>query len=70
MIRIDGHLDDHWSTWLGELHITRDEDGGSTVTVPLADQAQLHGVLAGLRDMGAVLIELRSMSPTVPGTGR
>jgi hypothetical protein len=46
-IRVKGHLDDHWSTWLGELDILRGEDGSSTVTVPVADQAQLHGVLSG-----------------------
>jgi hypothetical protein len=58
-IRVAGHLDDHWSAWLGDLELTRDDDGTTTVTVTVADQAQLHGVLAGLRDIGAVLIELR-----------
>jgi hypothetical protein len=61
-IRVDGHLDDHWSAWLGSLDLTRDDDGTTTVTVSVADQAQLHGVLANLRDIGAVLIELR---PTI-----
>jgi RimJ/RimL family protein N-acetyltransferase len=60
-IRVDGHLDDHWSGWLGELDMTRDDDGATTVTVSVADQAQLHGVLAGLRDIGAVLTELRTI---------
>ena len=59
VIRVDGHLDDHWSAWLGDLDLTRDDDGTTTVTASVADQAQLHGVLAGLRDIGAVLIELR-----------
>jgi len=59
-IRVDGHLDDHWSTWLGDAALTRDDDGATTVTVAVADQAQLHGVLAGLRDIGAVLTELRA----------
>ena len=59
-IRVDGHLDDHWSAWLGELDMTRDDDGTTTFTVSVADQAQLHGVLAGLRDVGAVLLELRT----------
>ena len=65
-IRVDGHLDDHWSAWLGELDLTRDGDGTTTVTVPVADQAQLHGVLAGLRDIGAVLIELRTTGAPAP----
>jgi RimJ/RimL family protein N-acetyltransferase len=59
-IRVEGHLDDHWSGWLGGLDMTRDGDGATTVTVQVADQAQLHGVLAGLRDIGAVISELRT----------
>jgi hypothetical protein len=58
-IRVEGHLDDHWSDWLGGLDMTRDDDGATTFTVEVADQAQLHGVLAGLRDIGAVISELR-----------
>ena len=61
-IRVDGHLDDHWSARLGELDLVRDDDGTTTVTVSVADQAHLHGVLAGLRDMGAVLTDLRVTS--------
>lgn len=59
-IRVEGHLDDHWSDWLGGLDMTRDDDGATTVTVQVADQAQLHGVLGGLRDIGAVISELRT----------
>lgn len=68
-IRVEGHLDDHWSVWLGDLGMTRDDDGNTTVTVAVADQAQLHGVLAGLRDIGAVLIGLRTLGRTA-GTRR
>jgi hypothetical protein len=56
--RVEGHLDDHWSAWLGDLTIARHHDGTSTLTGPVADQAQLHGVLAGLRDIGATLLSL------------
>ena len=62
-IRVDGHLDDHWSAWLGEVDMTRHDDGTTTLTVEVADQAQLHGVLAGLRDIGAVLTELHATGP-------
>ena len=65
-IRVEGHLDDHWSSWLGGLDMTRDDDGATTVTVEAADQAQLHGVLAGLRDIGAVISELRTRDAAVP----
>jgi RimJ/RimL family protein N-acetyltransferase len=66
-ITVDGHLDDHWSAWLGELDMTRADDGTTTITVPVADQAQLHGVLAGLRDIGVVLTELRIRSDADDG---
>ena len=64
-IRVDGHLDDHWSAWLGELDITRNDDGTTTILASIADQAQLHGVLAGLRDIGAVITELRTTGAAV-----
>jgi hypothetical protein len=64
-IRVDGHLDDHWSERLGGLTICRNDDGTSTLAGPVADQAQLHGVLAGLRDIGATLLELRSVRDAV-----
>lgn len=64
-IRIDGHLDDHWSAWLGELDMTHDDDGTTTITTQIADQAQLHGLFAGLRDIGAVITELRTTDALV-----
>ena len=65
-IRVHGHLDDHWSTWFGTLDISRHDDGTSTLTGPVADQAQLHGILAGLRDIGATLICLRTIDSGAP----
>ncbi len=65
-IRVDGHLDDHWSAWLGDLDLTRNDDGTTTITVSVVDQAQLHGVLAGLRDIGAELTDLRTISRLMP----
>lgn len=58
LIRVASHLDDHWSARLGEATLIRDEDGTTMITVSVADQAQLHGVLIGLRDLGAVLLSL------------
>jgi RimJ/RimL family protein N-acetyltransferase len=59
-VRVDGHLDDHWSSRLGGLAITHDPDGSTTLAGPVADQSQLHGLLSGLRDIGATLLELRA----------
>ncbi len=61
--RLAGHLDDHWSAMLGGLTLARGDDGTTTVTGPVADQAQLHGVLARVRDLGAILLSLRAVDP-------
>ena len=45
-IRVAGHLDDHWSVLLGGLTLARCPDGTTTLIGAVADQAQLHGVLA------------------------
>jgi hypothetical protein len=58
VIRVEGHLDDHWSDRLGGPVIRRHPDGTTTLTGRLADQSQLYGVLSGLRDLGATLLSL------------
>ncbi len=60
-IRLGGHLDDHWSAWLDGLSITREVDGTTTLSGAVTDQAQLHGVLAKVRDLGAPLISLERL---------
>jgi hypothetical protein len=62
-LRVAGHLDDHWSAWLGDLTLTRHDDGTTALTGPVADQAQLHGVLAAVRDMGVTLLSLQACVP-------
>ena len=62
-ITVGGHLDDRWSAWFGGVKIRRNDDHTTTLTAPLADQAQLHGLLAGLRDVNAPLVSLRSPAP-------
>lgn len=65
-IRIDGHLDPHWSSRLGGLTMAHRPDGTTTLTGPIADQAALHGVLTGLRDLAAPLLSV----DTAPGAPR
>lgn len=55
-IHVRGHLDDHWADWLGGLTVTRNDDGTTTLAGPVTDQAELHGVLARLRDLGITLL--------------
>jgi hypothetical protein len=57
-IRIVGHLDERWSAWFGGLALVREDDGTTTLRGPVADQADLHGLLAKVRDLGATLISV------------
>ncbi len=69
VIRVAGHLDDHWTSLLEGITIARDTDATTTLICPVTDQAQLHGVLTGLRDIGATLLELRRAPPRGAGPG-
>jgi hypothetical protein len=62
-IRLAGHLDDHWAAVLGDLDLTRRDDGTTALTGQVADQARLHGLLARVRDLGVTLVSLRMLDP-------
>ncbi|HEX6150333.1 hypothetical protein [Nocardioides sp.] len=57
-LRIEGHLDQHWSSWFDGTALTHEDDGTTTLRGVVADQAELHGLLAKIRDLGAALISL------------
>ena len=57
-LRVDGHLDEHWSAWFGGLTLTREDDGTTTLRGAVTDQAELHGLLARIRDLGAPLLSV------------
>ena len=57
-LRIGGHLDQHWSAWFGGFTITHNPDGTSTLRGTVADQSQLHGLLAKVRDLALSLISV------------
>jgi hypothetical protein len=66
-IRIDGHLDEHWSTWFGGMVITHEDDGTTTLRGDVTDQSELHGLLAKVRDLGAPLIEVTPIGAASDG---
>lgn len=66
-LTVDGHLDDHWAASLGDLTLLRLDDGTTTLTGAVVDQAQLHGLLARVRDLGVTLLTVRVLeSATSP----
>ena len=63
-LRIDGHLDPHWSAWFGGLTLIREDDGTTALRGVVADQAELHGLLAKVRDLGMTLISVQAIDAT------
>ena len=62
-IRVQGRLDDRWVDWLEGLALTREDDGTTTLTGPLADQAALHGLLNTIRDLNLPILSVRRVAP-------
>ena len=63
VLRVGGHLDPHWAARLGGLTLTHREDGTTTLTGAVADQAELHGILTRIRDLGVTLISVAPVDP-------
>lgn len=57
-IRLKGHLDDRWASWFEGSSLTRENDGTTILTVHVADQPALHGVLRKVRDLGLTLVSV------------
>ena len=50
-LRVAGRLDQHWSAWFGGLTLTHEDDGSTSLTGAVTDQAELHGLLTKIRDL-------------------
>jgi hypothetical protein len=57
-IRLEGRLEPRWSAWFGGLTLVPGADGTTTLHGSIADQAELHGLLQKLRDLGIPLISV------------
>ena len=62
-LRVDGHLDEHWSSWFDGMALSHEEDGTTTLRGLVVDQAALHGLLAKVRDLGTALLSIESIDP-------
>jgi len=57
-IRIKGHLGREWADWFEGLTITALDNGNTLLTGALVDQAELHGLLRKIRDIGIPLLSV------------
>ena len=60
-IRVKGHLGACWSEWFGGMEITNLENGEALLSGEITDQAELHGVLARVRDLSLPLVAVTSV---------
>jgi hypothetical protein len=74
-LRIEGHLDGYWSAWFNGLTLTREDDGTTTLRGAVTDQAELHSLIAKVRDLGVPLLSVKIIDTPgraagLPETGR
>lgn len=55
-IRLKGYLDGRWAAQFEGLSFSHEQDGTTTLSGWVSDQAALHGLLRKVRDLGVPLI--------------
>lgn len=59
-IKIQGHLDPHWTSWFDGMNITHLEGNQTLLSGVLPDQSALHGLLERIRDLNLTLVSVSS----------
>lgn len=62
-IRVQGHLGPNWDDWFDRMAITTEVNGDTLLTGPVIDQAELHGLLRKVRDLGIPLLSFMRLEP-------
>ena len=65
-IRVSGHLDEDWSSWLAGLSVAHTEDGQTVLAGRAIDQSSLYGLLEKLSGLGLRLISVAVAAPSRP----
>ena len=60
-VRVREYLDNCWADRFDGFFITREEDGTTVLTGPVADQAALQGRLMKIRDLGLTLLSVNQV---------
>ena len=55
-IRVQGRLDQRWSTWFNGLTISYEGEDITVLRGALTDEAALHGILIKVRDLALPLL--------------
>jgi hypothetical protein len=75
-IRVQGRLDQRWSTWFDGLTISYEGEDSTVLRGSIVDEAALHGILSKVRDLALPLLAVNrvaasgqdSSSPEPPAT--
>ena len=57
-IRVHEDLDDDLAAWFSPLTFGHAQNGATTLTVSVRDQAELHGLLIKIRDLNLTIIAI------------
>lgn len=69
LVRVDGVLDERWTSSFGAVTLTHESPGTTSIGGVFADQADLHGLLAKLRDLGLTLLAVAPLDERSTKTG-
>ncbi|MCX6045937.1 MAG: hypothetical protein NT075_12550 [Chloroflexi bacterium] len=58
--RIREYLEDELMAWFSPLTIAHEPDDVTTLTGPVRDQAELHGLISKIRDLNLTLLSVIS----------
>ena len=62
-IRVKDHIDAEWAEWFAPLAIVNESNGESTLTGPVRDQSELHGLIDKIFNLNLTLLAVnREMS--------